>query len=156
MAVLHTRCSSFNPDDTKVVEWDKSKHCERQLQILPGYTANKTLGYYKEPAGVQKEQYRRLKSHISDSIANFLWLCSLTRLEAWTFYYACYLPSILCYPLAWSSLTPSQLDAIQRKAMSIIVPRCGYNRNTKKEILYGPLSLGGVNFCQLSSQQEIS
>lgn len=37
--------------------------------------------------------------------------------------------------------------------MSIIVARCGYNRNTKKEILYGPLELGGANFRHLYIQQ---
>jgi hypothetical protein len=40
--------------------------------------------------------------------------------------------------------------------MSIIVPRCGFNRNTKKAILYGPLALGGANFRSLASQQGIS
>ena len=48
-----------------------------------------------------------------------------------------------------------QLDEIQRKAMSIMVARCGYNRNTKKEILYGPLELGGANFRHLYIQQGV-
>ncbi|KAI2511571.1 hypothetical protein MHU86_2825 [Fragilaria crotonensis] len=40
--------------------------------------------------------------------------------------------------------------------MSIIVPRCGFNRNTKKAILYGPLALGGANFRSLYVQQGVS
>jgi hypothetical protein len=40
--------------------------------------------------------------------------------------------------------------------MSIIVPRCGFNRNTKKAILYGPMALGGANFRSLSIEQGIS
>ncbi len=71
-----------------------------------------------------------------------------------TFYFACYLPSI-GYPLPASSLTRSQLEKVQCKAMSIIVPRCGFNRNTKKEILFGPLSLGGANFRHLYIEQGI-
>lgn len=40
--------------------------------------------------------------------------------------------------------------------MSIIVPRCGFNRNTKKAILFGPLALGGACFRSLSVQRGIS
>jgi hypothetical protein len=40
--------------------------------------------------------------------------------------------------------------------MSIIVPRCGFNRNTKKAILYGPLALGGASFPSLYVQQGVS
>ena len=39
--------------------------------------------------------------------------------------------------------------------MSIITPGCGFNRNTKKEILYGPLELGGASFRPLWVQQGV-
>jgi hypothetical protein len=39
--------------------------------------------------------------------------------------------------------------------MSIIFARCGYNRHTKTEILYGPLKLGGANFRNLYVQRGI-
>lgn len=39
--------------------------------------------------------------------------------------------------------------------MSIIVARCGFNRNTKKEVLYGPLELGGANFRHLYVEQGV-
>lgn len=32
----------------------------------------------------------------------------------------------------------------QRRVMSIIIPRCGFNCNTKREVLYGPIELGGA------------
>ena len=133
---------------------DRQENVVKDLQVLSAYTAHKTLGHYKDPPGTQCEQYRQLQRK-SDSITAFLWETPLTRLEAWTFYYACYLPAV-CYPLACSSLTPQCLDRVQRKAMSIIVPRCGFNRNTKKAILYGPLALGGASFRSLSVQQGIS
>ena len=106
----------------------------QQLSVLPAFVAHKTLGHYKDPAGTQREQYRQLKKK-SDSITAFLWECPLSRLEAWTFYFTCYLPAV-SYPLSNSSLSPRCLDSVQRKAMSIIIPRCGFNRNTKKAILY--------------------
>ncbi len=124
-----------------------------ELQYLSPYAAHKTLGHYKEPAGTQKEQYRQLQKK-SDQSVEFMKTCALTREEAWTYYYACYLPSI-GYPLATSYFTRQQLDNIQRKAMSIIFAKCGYNRNTKRDILYGPLELGGANFRRLYDQQGI-
>ncbi|KAI2502879.1 hypothetical protein MHU86_11548 [Fragilaria crotonensis] len=132
---------------------DRATETTHQLPLLSPYEAHKTLGHYKSPAGTQSEQFRRLKSK-SDEITAFLWTCPLTRLETWTFYYACYLPSV-GYPLACSSLTKNRLDKVQRKAMSIIVPRCGFNRHTKTEILYGPLALGGANFRHLYVEQGI-
>jgi hypothetical protein len=41
------------------------------------------------------------------------------------------------------------------KAMHIIIAKCGYDRHTKQEIIYGPLELGGANFCHLYLQQGI-
>ncbi|KAI2506424.1 hypothetical protein MHU86_8050 [Fragilaria crotonensis] len=134
--------------------WDRQADSEKTLQVLPAYKAHKTLGHYKDPAGTQREQYRQLKKK-SDAITAFMWETPLSRLEAWTFYFACYLPAV-SYPLANSSLTKLDLERVQRKAMSIIVPRCGFNRNTKKAILYGPLALGGANFRSLYVQQGVS
>ncbi len=39
--------------------------------------------------------------------------------------------------------------------MSRIVSKCGYNRNTKSAILYGPLQYGGSNFRHLFDQQGL-
>jgi hypothetical protein len=129
--------------------------CESQaLQFLSPYTAHKTLGHYKEPAGTQSGQYRKLWEK-SDEITNFLWKCTLEPVGAWTFYYACYLPSI-GYPLSCSSLTYAQCDRIQRKAMSIIIPKCGYNRHTKREIIFGPMSYGGASFRHLYMEQGVA
>ena len=57
------------------------------------------------------------------------------------------------YPLTCSSLTKAKCEDVQRKAFSIIVARCGFNRNTKRAILFGPLELGGANFRHLYVQQ---
>ena len=123
------------------------------LTFLSPYTAHKTLGHYKEPAGTQMEQFRQLRKKSDDNTA-FLWKCHLTPVEAWTYYYACYLPSI-GYPLSCSSLSYKQLDRVQRTAMSIIVAKCGYNRNTKREIIYGPMAYGGANFRHLYMHQGV-
>ena len=109
-----------------------------ELEFFSPTEAHKTLGHHKEPSGTQETQYKKLWKKSDDNTA-FVWKCHLTLKEAWTYYYACYLPSV-GYPSACSSLTRKQLDRIQCTVMQIIVARCGYNRNTKKEILYGPMS----------------
>ena len=123
------------------------------LQYLSPYTAHKTLGYYKEPAGIQKAQFDKLLEK-SDGITSFLWKTPLNRIEAWTYYTSCYLPSI-CYPLTGSYMSQAQLDKIQRKAMSIIIPRCGYNRTTHRAIIYGPREMGGAGFRHLHVEQGV-
>ncbi|KAI2499829.1 hypothetical protein MHU86_14646 [Fragilaria crotonensis] len=123
----------------------------QSLQYLPPHTAHKTLGHFKEPAGTQLEQFRRLYQKSYD-VTKFLWSTPLSRSETVLFYNACYLPSI-SYPLTCSHLTKAQLEIIQRRAMAIITARCGYNRNTKKEILYGPIEYGGANFHHLYHKQ---
>ena len=130
---------------------DKMTGETHSLELLSSYRAHKTLGYHKAPIGNQQEQFRQLKAK-SDETTAFLWNCPLTRAEAWTYYFACYLPSV-GYPLTCSSMTKAKCEDVQRKAMSIIVARCGFNRCTKRTILFGPLELGGANFRHLHVQQ---
>jgi hypothetical protein len=39
--------------------------------------------------------------------------------------------------------------------MAQIIPKCGFNRNTKRDIIFGPMELGGANFRHLYDQQGI-
>ena len=79
----------------------------------------------------------------------------MTRQEAWTFYRSCLLPSIT-YPLTSSHFLEKQLDKVQKKAMTIIYAKCGFNRHKKREVLCGPLDLGGAGFRRLFIKQGIA
>ena len=125
----------------------------QKLQLLSPYTAHKTLGYFKEPAGTQKEQFRQLQQRITDTVS-FLWKVPLSRAESWTFYYAYYLPSVT-YPLSSTYFPRSQLDSAQRKSLCILLARCGYNRNMKRAVVYGPSEYGGAGFLRLFDHQGI-
>jgi Reverse transcriptase (RNA-dependent DNA polymerase) len=148
--LIHTQ----QPAELPLNVTDPLTKASHALEFLSPYTAHKTLGHYKEPAGTQSTQYRKLWAK-SDDITEFLWKCTLAPVEAWTFYYACYVPSI-GYPLSCSSLTYAQCDRVQRKAMSIIIPKCGYNRHTNRAIIYGPMLYGGANFRHMYMQQGVS
>jgi hypothetical protein len=39
--------------------------------------------------------------------------------------------------------------------MMIIVVRCGFSCNTKREIIYGPMAYGGANFRHLYMHQGV-
>jgi hypothetical protein len=56
--------------------------------------------------------------------------------------------------LANTYFTTAQLAQVQREAMTLISPKCGYNRISKREILFGPLQFGGANFHHLNDQQQ--
>ncbi|KAI2502417.1 hypothetical protein MHU86_12074 [Fragilaria crotonensis] len=124
------------------------------LEFLPPSVAHKTLGHYKEPVGIQKTQFRQLKEK-SDRITEFLWSTHFTREEAWTYYRSCYVPAVT-YPLTSSFLSSSQLTSIQTKAMAIIAAKCGFNRKTKKEVLYGPHDLGGAGLPSYRPTRHLS
>jgi exonuclease III len=124
------------------------------LEYLPPSVAHKTLGHFKEPTGTQRVQFQQLKKK-SDHITDFLWTTQLTRQEAWTFYHSCYIPSVT-YPLTSSFLTEKQLDKIQRRAMTIIYAKCGFNRHTKREVLFGPHEFGGAEFRRLFISQGLA
>ena len=132
---------------------DPHTNISHPLEYLSPYAAHKTLGHYKEPAGLQQEQYKRLLEK-SDTSTGFLWKTPLTRLKAWTYYTTCYIPSVT-YPLTCSHLSGIQLNKVQQKAMSIIIPRCAFNRNTHRSIIYGPSSMGGAHFRHLHVEQGI-
>ncbi len=124
------------------------------LEYLPPSVAHKTLGHYKEPTGTQHTQFKQLKAK-SDLVTEFLWTTHLTRQEAWTYYHSCYLPGIT-YPLTSSFLSEVQLNKIQQKAMTIIYAKCGFNRHTKREVLFGPYQYGGAEFRRLFVHQGIA
>jgi hypothetical protein len=125
----------------------------QRIPEVSAHTAHKTLGHCKDPAGNQNRQ-RQVITEKSNQAARFVARSPLTRDEAWTYYFAIYLPSI-GYPLPNCHFNKQELDKVQRTFMSEIIAKCGYNRKTKREIIYGPSHLGGANFRTLYSVQGV-
>ena len=141
LAVPQTQVTVFNPDGIE----------HQEIPAITAHAAHKTLGHYKDPAGNQSQQLRELTSKC-EKAADFVALSPLNRSEAWTYYYAIFLTSV-GYPLASSHFTSKVLDKVQRRAMSNMIAKCGYNRHTKREVIYGPGIYGGANFRTLYSVQ---
>jgi hypothetical protein len=108
------------------------------------YTSHKTLGCFVEPRGNQAGTKQHLRTKMNE-FHRVLVSSALNRREAWTFYFAIYLPSI-GYPLPLCHFSKAELDKLHSKVMSEMIARCGYCRKTKHEIIYGPASLGGACF----------
>ena len=122
-----------------------------QIPQLSAHSAHKTLGHYMTPAGNQKRQQSELMMR-SHNIALKLASSGLSRSEVWTYYFTTYLPS-LGHTLPMNHFTRNQLQNIQRKALSGIIARSGYNRNTHRAIIFGSTTYGGANFRHLYSIQ---
>jgi hypothetical protein len=126
---------------------------QQKIPFKSAHCSHKTLGHYKAPSGNQTRQYQVLIEKSNDA-GTFVQCSALNRKEAWTYYFAIYLPSI-GYPLPNCHFTLKQLHMIQAKGMRAIFAKCGFNRNTKGLILYGPSRLGGASFRHLYTEQGV-
>ena len=117
------------------------------LQNLTAYTAHKTVGIHKAPAGQSMKQINTLilkLQHYSKVLStNYL-----TPTEAWIFYNTIYLPSIT-YPFL--SLTISQQDCylIQKQIKAPLLQKCSYNCNSPTAVIYSLQVHGGIGQCSL-------
>lgn len=123
------------------------------IPSLSAYKAHETLGHWKEPAGSQIKQRDKLTTK-SNAAGTFVQCSPLNRDEAWTYYFAIYLTSV-GYVLPNCFFTRKALGKIQQRAIRALFAKCGFNRNTKKAILYGPSRLGGGNFRHLYTVQGV-
>jgi hypothetical protein len=114
------------------------------IQWKSNFTSHKTLGCHIEPRGNQEGTKEHLRNKMNE-FHRVLVSSALNRREAWTFYFAIYLPSI-GYPLPLCHFSKEELDTLHKKVMGEMIARCGYNRKTKWQIIYGPASLAGACF----------
>ncbi len=117
---------------------------EQVIPPMSAYKAHKTLGHYKSPAGGEVKQIEILRKQ-SDLLALQAETANMTRREAWTFYFAIYIPSI-GYLLPLCHFSKPELDWLHHKVKSEMIARCGFCGKTKHEIIYRSADLGGACF----------
>ena len=74
--------------------------------------------------------------------------CNVSREEARMLFLTVWKPSIE-YAIGQSFLSRKQLDSIEKASLPKLYSACGFNRNTKKEILQVPTELSGGGFTPL-------
>jgi exonuclease III len=134
----------MNPDGTGITDLIP------QLEVTKEH---KTLGTYQSFSCTQARQLEALQDKC-DNYRNMLSKSFLNQEECWTFYFAIFLPSV-GYPLPTKHFSKQQLDDCERQVMRVIFSKCGYNRNTKREILFGSTRFGGGGFRHLYTMQGI-
>ena len=118
------------------------------------YQAYKTLGCFKSPSGAQNTQYQKLEQKCLKH-ARIVSTSALSRVEGWTYYYSKYLPSV-SYSLPVCHFPVKKLIQLEKKVLPAIFSSCGFNRNTSRNILFGPTRLNGAGYRPLSTEQGVS
>ena len=124
------------------------------LKQLSMYTSHKTLGVYKNADGNSTAAFQALKeknaTHTKPASHS-----PLTPTNAWAFYHAIYLPSIV-YPFPSGCLQRNQCQHLQKQVKQAILPKCGYFRNTPNAIVYGPSQYSGIKMRSHQTEQGIA
>jgi hypothetical protein len=74
--------------------------------------------------------------------------CGCSRSETRMLYQTVWKPSAE-YTLAQSFLTEKQLRSIETASLPKLIAKCGFNRDTSRAVLSGPIELGGGGFTPL-------
>ena len=129
------------------------RHRQETVPFRSAYNAYKTLGYWKSPSGRQATQFKVLKKKC-DNHARIVSTSALSRREAWTYYFSIYLTSP-GYPLPLSHFSPSELHKLETKSLPAIIAKCGFNRNSSRDVLYGPVRFNGGGFRPFRTEQGV-
>ena len=117
------------------------------------YSLWKTLGQHISTRTAKNTQAKTLMEKVQEH-HQFLKSQPLTRHEMWTYYFAVWLPSVT-FPTPNYWITRKDMVKILSKVMPTIISKCGFNRNTKKTIIYGPWALGGGTFRDIYVEQGL-
>ena len=115
--------------------------------------AHKTLGHYKAPYDHDKNNFlyiMRQGIELRDALAR----SPASNREAKLFYDMYIIPS-LGYTLAQSCLTDRHHQQLNRKILPTILSKCGYNRSTNRDIIFGPAWYGGAGFIPLRTYDGV-
>ena len=120
------------------------------VKHVPNNKPLKYLGFLK-CIDNQKKQ-RTVLTEKANDYARVVNCSPLSKRGAHIFYRGIYKLSI-DYVLPLTYFTEKELEQVQKQAHVAFVTKCGYNRRSKKAMLYGPAHLGGAEFFHLYDLQ---
>ena len=154
---FHNLHFDFAPDGTAIPRGrifgsplqikDELTNQEVTIPAKSVYTAHKTLGHHKAPAGMNNTQLQALTIQ-SDAYAKMIFTSPCNRMDSWFFYTAIYLKSI-GYVLPNCFFLDKALKKVQQPALRAFLAKCGFNRNTHRAIVFAPIRFGGSGFIHL-------
>ena len=101
--------------------------------------------------GEMKIELQHRRQHLQQFCLD-LYKSPLTNYDAHVAYQTRYQP-IAKYPYPATLFSSKELESIQKKDMSLLLPKLGINRNMPRDVIYGPHSLGGRHITNLSLEQ---
>jgi hypothetical protein len=125
----------------------------RRLLVTESPHGRRTLGARIAPSGNWNDEYdfRRKQGHEpSPRMAG----SSLAKETARLGYKTMVCPA-LEYPLTVTQFTQEQYDKITSPILRSCMSQMGYTRNSPKEVVYGPVEMGGFGFHDLFIEQGI-
>ena len=130
--------------------------CGQILNVsqLDPSVSQRGLGIQYAPDGKSGGQ-RRILLLKAKQWANSVSASNLSAMEVWIAYISVLWPG-LCYPLAISSLSVSDLKVVQQKLSSRLRNSLHLNRSFPDALFYGAKRYGGLGIVSLSAQQLIS
>jgi len=114
----------------------------REIKRMGPTEANIGLGFRLPPDGSQHAeiQYRTEQSNEFASRVNS---SHLSPTEAWVLYESIYKPKIF-YPCQLTSFQEADWNDVTRIAVRALLPKMGFNRNTSRDMVFGPRRYGGI------------
>jgi hypothetical protein len=112
-----------------------------------------TLGVRLAPTGDDSDQVKHLRT-TSDRMAALVASSKLSKIESLLAYRMNWTPSI-SYSLGTSTMSPTDLAAIQSAATSSFLNKLGINRNFPRAVVFGPKALGGLELRNLCVEQGV-
>ena len=123
----------------------------QQLERMEPNQADRVLGVRLPLDGNMKIEYlyrckqiREFSKKVSDA--------PLDERDAWIIYESRY-RAIIRYPLPVTQFTTKQCNKIQQPFINTILPKMGINRHTPRAVIYGPMSMGGLELMDLRIEQ---
>ena len=104
--------------------------------------ANVGIGFRMTPSGIQYKEVEYRKEQ-SDTFASRFNATTLTTDESWTCYGAIYIPKVM-YPCKITSFCASEYMSVTRKSTAAFLPSINFNRNTSRDVVFGPHRYGGI------------
>jgi hypothetical protein len=134
-----------NPGESITLQNEKGEPISIKSKNI--YQTRVNLGHAKAPSDSCNTEFERtLKKAVK--IGEAITQCGGTRAESKMLYRAVWKPAVE-YILPQSFLSKKQLQKIEKASLPKIYAKCGYNRNTSRAVLAGPIELGGGGFTPL-------
>jgi hypothetical protein len=118
------------------------------IEFLPPDQPNKGLGYLLCPSGNQEPQFQAVLQAVTE-ICERVVGAQLSERETKQALFQRLLPK-LDYSLYASYFSEKQCKNIDKVINAAFLPRLRINRNTKRDVVYGPSKYGGLQDTQLS------